>query len=56
MKEVKKYIVVVAFPDETRQEYIAYDEDTVGIGMSYKGGRIVAIRKLTTKYVEETKG
>ena len=53
MKEVKKYIVVVAFPDGTRQEYITCDnEENIGKGMAYKSGRIVAVRKLTPKYVE----
>jgi hypothetical protein len=52
MKE-KKFIVVVEFEDGTRQEYITYDENTVGKGMSFKGGKIVAVRKLTTKYVEK---
>lgn len=51
MKE-KKFIVVVQFEDGTTQEYIAYDENTVGKGMSYKGGKIIAVRKLTTKYTE----
>lgn len=50
MKE-KKFIVVVEFEDGTRQEYISYDEK-VSRGMSFKGGKIVAVRKLTTKFCE----
>ena len=52
MKEVTKYIVVVAFPDGTRQEYITLDKDSACMGLAYKGGRIVAVRKLSNKYSE----
>jgi hypothetical protein len=53
MKEVTKYIVVVAFPDGTRQEYITLDKNSACIGFAYKGGRIVAVRKLSTKYTDQ---
>lgn len=52
MKDKPKYIVVVAFPDGTRQEFIAMNGEEVGMGLSYKGGRIVAYRKLSSKSVE----
>lgn len=52
MKKAEKYIVVVEFDDGTQQEYIAFDENNIGRGMSYKGGKIVAVRKLTSKYTD----
>lgn len=51
MKENSKFIVVVEFPDGSRKEYIAFSEDDIGIGKSFKAGKIVAYRQLSKKTV-----
>ena len=51
MKESYKYIVVVEFPDGSRKEFIAFSEDDIGIGKSFKSGKIVAYRQLSKKTV-----
>ena len=50
MKKTDKFIVVVEFEDGAKQEYIVFGEENANLGMSYKGGKIVAVRKLTVKY------